>query len=261
MKRYIKLYSSFLKICAIREMESRGNFIVGSFVIVWFPLFPLLFIGAIFQQTSTLSGWNFYDYLVLTGTFQIISGLVFAMFFQNIFRFPEYVRKGELDFFLLKPVNSQFMLSTRYVSFQELAQCIPGLVLLITGLLNRPEAVEWWRWPLYFFFMVCGVIVSYSIWFISIVPCVWLVKLDTPELFFGFFEMARYHPNMFSGIVKIILLYIVPLGVVAAAPADMLLNRLDPWLAGWSCLAAVMLLFISNRFWHFASTRYSGASS
>lgn len=261
MWRYVKLYGSFIRVCAIREMEARGSFFVGLIVVLCFPFFPLMLISAIYGRITSLGGWTVNEYLVLVGTFQIIAAFVFTMFFKNIFGMPEYIRKGELDFFLLKPANSQFMLTTRYLQFTELSQGLMGIALVLVGIANLNVSVDWWRWPLYLVLLVCGVIIAYSLWFIMVIPCIWWIRSDMQELFFGIFELGRYHPNMFSGITKGLLVFVVPIGVMASTPADLLLNRLS-WEAGlWAIVIAATLLFISNRFWRFAQTRYYGASS
>ena len=261
MLRHLKLYVAFVRICAMREMESRGSFVVGCLVIFAFPIFPLLFMSAIFGQSANFKGWTFNEYLVLAGTFQCVSGIVFAMFSKNIFGITEYVRKGELDFFLLKPVNSQFMLTTRYFSFNELSQIVPGVIMVWIGLANSHLNPDWWRWLLYPFFVGCGVVIAYSVWFMIALPTIWWVKLEAPEMFFGLFDVARYHPTMFGGVVRSLLLFVVPLGVIASTPADLLLGRLGWGAAAWAIALAVILLFLSNRFWHFAQSHYYGASS
>ncbi len=261
MLRYLKLYTAFLRTCLMREMESRYSFIVGCIVILFFPILPLLLVGAIYSQVSSLGGWTLYQYMVLLGTFHIINGLIFTLFFNNMFEIPEMVRKGQMDFFLLKPVNSQFMLSMRSVAFREFAQVIPGIVMLVYGLLNLSVTIEWWQWLGYLLFIASGTVVAYAIWFISVLPVIWWVKMDSPELFLTIFDVARYHPNMFNGGLKFALTYILPVGIAVAAPADLLLGRLGWEAAIGSLLAAAVLLFISNRFWRFAQTRYYGASS
>lgn len=261
MWRYIRLYSSFLRICAIREMEARGSFVVGSLLILLSSFFPLLFVGAIYSQVKSLGGWTFYEYLLLVGTFQIMTGIIFGLFAQNMFGMPDYVRKGELDFFLLKPVNSQFMLTTRYIRFNEMAAILLGVLLIAIGVANLQLEIEWWRWLLYPFFVACGTLICYAIWFIMVTPTVWIIRLETQELFIGIFDLGRYHPNMFNGLIKTILIYILPIGIVVATPSDLLLNRLGWQEAGWTLIVAAFLLFVSSRFWRFAQTRYYGASS
>lgn len=261
MKRYLKLYLSFMRICAVREMESRGNFIMGIVVIFCFPWFPLLFAGAIYGRTSALGGWTYNEYLVLLGTFQIISSLIFTLFLRNIMGMPENVRKGELDFFLLKPVNSQFMISLRYLAYTEIAQALPGTVLVTIGLLNLNTPFDLWRLPLYLLFVLVSVVIGYSVWFMLVTPCVWTVRLESQEIFFGVLEAGRYHPSMFGGVVRVVLVTVVPVGVMSATPADLLLNRLTWEAAAWAIFLAGGLLFASSRLWRFAQTRYYGASS
>jgi ABC-2 type transport system permease protein len=261
MKRYLRLYLSFMRICAMRELESRGSFVVGFLVVIAFPWFPLLFAGAIYGQTGSLGGWTFHQYLVLLGTFQIISALIFMFFLRNIMNLPEYVRKGELDFFLLKPVNSQFLISTRYLAFNEVAQALPGTALVVYGLVNLGTPVDLWRLPIYLFFVGTAVIIGYSFWFLLVTPCIWTVRLESHEIFFAVLEVGRFHPSMFGGVVRVLLLTILPVGVMAATPADMLLNRLSWEAALWALGLSAGLLWLSHRFWKFAQTRYYGASS
>lgn len=259
--RYIRLYSCFFRNCLVREMEARGSFVAGCILIMFTFIFPLLFIGAIYSQVPTLGGWTFYQYLVLVGTFQITSGLLFGIFAQNIFGMQDYVRKGELDFFLLKPVNSQFMLTTRYVRFNELPAALPGIVMLIVGIINAHLQIAWWQWLLYPIFIACGLIICYALWFITVIPVIWVVRLETADLFSSFFDISRYHPSMFSGIIKSVLVYVLPIGIVVSTPADVITNRITLGEACWAVLVAAILLFISNIFWKFAQNHYYGASS
>ncbi|NWJ46806.1 MAG: ABC-2 family transporter protein [Chloroflexi bacterium] len=261
IKRYVKLYSSFVRINLMREMEARGNFVASCLVILCFPMFSLIFVGAIFSQTKNLNGWSVNQYLVLVGSYMVVSSLVFTLFFKNVFELPEYIRKGQLDFILLKPINNQFFVSTRMVSFGEMMQGIPGIVLIFVGISGGNLSVDWWRWLLYPVFVLCGVIIAYSTWFIMTIPCIWWVKMDFAEFFFNLFDLGRYHPDMFGGFAKTILTFVIPFGVVAATPADLLLNRLGWESALWALVLAGGLLFISHRFWKFAQTRYFGASS
>lgn len=261
MKRYLKLFIAFARNCLLREMESRGNFFAECLVLLLFPFLPLLFVGAIFSQVADLGGWSFNEYLVLVGTFSIINALVFTLFFRNIFEFPERVRKGELDFYLLKPMNSQFMLSLRYVNFPDLSPLLPGIVLVFIGLSNLTVKVEWWQWLLYPVFITCGVIIAYSIWFITTLPSIWTVRLDVHEIFFTVFEIGRYAPSMFKGVLQFVLTYLLPFGIIASTPANLLINRLTWESAGWLMLCAALLLWLSSLCWKFAQTRYYGASS
>ncbi len=261
MRRYFKLYGAFLRICAVREMEARGNFFVGSFLLGAFSLLPLLFIGAIYRQTPSLGGWSLYQYLTLVGTFQIMNSLLYGLFARNMFDLMEQIRKGGLDFFLLKPVNNQFLLSTRFVLFNELPGVIPGIFLVGLSIVNLHLIVDWWRWPLYLIFMVSGMVIAYSIWFMTVIPSIWLIKLDAPEVFVGIFDISRYHPSMFGGYLRVILVYLFPIGIVVSTPADIIMGRLDWTSAVWALLASAITLYISNRFWRFALLYYHGASS
>ena len=55
------------------------------------------------------TGWTIYPYFVFLATGQFVSSLVEAFFMPNTEEFSELVRTGDLDFALLKPIDTQFL--------------------------------------------------------------------------------------------------------------------------------------------------------
>jgi ABC-2 type transport system permease protein len=118
--RYARAYRAFLRNCLARELEFRGHFLsltVSNCVWAVLWLAPATFI---FGNVRSVAGWDLDRMILLTGTFQLVLSLTNFLFYANMLRLSELVNKGELDFVLIKPMSSQFLVSTRYVTFNEL---------------------------------------------------------------------------------------------------------------------------------------------
>jgi ABC-2 type transport system permease protein len=118
--RYARAYRAFLRNCLARALEFRGHFL---FLTVSNCLWAVLWLALatfIFGNVRSVAGWDLDRMILLTGTFQLVLSLTNFLFYANMLRLSELVNKGELDFVLIKPMSSQFLVSTRYVTFNEL---------------------------------------------------------------------------------------------------------------------------------------------
>ncbi|PJA21193.1 hypothetical protein COX59_04740 [Candidatus Beckwithbacteria bacterium CG_4_10_14_0_2_um_filter_47_25] len=117
MKRYFKLYLSFIKNCLIREMEFRSNFIWHNLVsLIWAVVVMLVFFF-IYQQVNTVNGWTMEAVLLLTAVYFLVDRIFDSFFEINFDNFVPLVNTGQLDLILIKPASSQFFVSLRHFSF------------------------------------------------------------------------------------------------------------------------------------------------
>ena len=85
------------------------------------------FFFLIYQYTPSIglgNGWSKYQFFVFIATMQIINSLVQAFFIPNTEEFSELVRTGSLDFALLKPIDTQFLVSLAKMEWSELANFV-----------------------------------------------------------------------------------------------------------------------------------------
>lgn len=115
VKRYVKLYFCFLRNCLVREMEFRANFIIGMIGNLIQLAFTLIFFGVVYYNVKTIAGWNVFETMFLLATNHLINSLYSALLGGNVTAISSHVETGSLDFILTKPVNHQFLVSTRHI--------------------------------------------------------------------------------------------------------------------------------------------------
>src|SRR5437762_9562900 len=115
LKRYLTIYSALWKNSITRETMFRGNFLLWIIVeMLWFGL-QLSFISVLYLHTDQIGTWTKWQVVMLIGASHFIQQTFQAFFLINCTNLSELVRTGKLDFLLLLPVNTRFVVSLRQV--------------------------------------------------------------------------------------------------------------------------------------------------
>ena len=262
MKRYLRLYLNFFRNCLVREMEFRFNLAVWT--IMDFVFLGMAFISAelVFGQVQTVAGWSKNEVLLLVFTAALFNDFTWTFMFQSFNYFSDLIRRGNLDFALLKPVNPRFLVSTRYVEFDHYLR-MPFLLYLIIKTLNAlqitPSLSSWLAYLLLFFL---GLFTFYNFFFIIITLNFWFTKIfNLVDFFEEVVGVARYPIYVFKKTGRIIFGYLIPTIFIATFPVEVLMGKKGIETVLFSFLFGVALFLFSQWFWNFALKRYSSASS
>src|SRR6202453_1059258 len=131
ISRYLGIYAALLRNSKTREMSFKGNFILWIIVeLLWFGL-QLSFVSVVFSQTQKIGTWSAWEVVLLTGASNFIQQIYQAFFLVNCTNLSELVRTGKMDFLLLLPVNTRFLVSLRVVDLGAFVNAAFGLGVLI----------------------------------------------------------------------------------------------------------------------------------
>src|SRR5882672_8082988 len=115
LKRYASIYVALWKNSVTRETMFKGNFLLWIVVeLCWFAL-QLAFIGVLYLHTDSIGSWTKWQVVLLVGASHFIQQIYQAFFLVNCINLSELVRSGKLDFLLMLPVNTRFVVSLRQV--------------------------------------------------------------------------------------------------------------------------------------------------
>src|SRR5919201_6305950 len=125
MWRYVRAYGAFVRNCAVREMEFRGDLVLFSLSNVFSSAMLVLMMTFLFARTREIAGWTAERVVLVTGTQLLVTSILDMLFQKNMAMLSRYINRGELDLVLVKPLNSQFLVSLRYLDFSQL----PGIAV------------------------------------------------------------------------------------------------------------------------------------
>ncbi len=260
MGRYLKVIRLFWSAAIAAEMEYRVNFIIATLSSVG-NLAGSLFSLFLFYRTGyTFSDWKWEAALIVVGIYTLLQGFAETFLSPNLNRIVRHVQEGTLDFILLKPIRSQFWLSSHTVSPWGVSDLIFGTIMIIYAgtLLELGISDYLVSIPALFF----GLVILYSLWFMLGATSIWFVKIyNVTEVLRGLLEAGRFPMVAYPAAFRIFFTFVVPVAFLTTIPAEAMLGRTQiSWVIGAGILALV-LFFVSSRFWRFALRYYTSASS
>lgn len=262
-KRYASIYAALWKNSVAREMSFKGNFILWIIVeLLWFGL-QLSFVSVVFSQTDSVGTWSKWEMVMLVGASNFIQQIFQAFFLTNCTNLSELVRTGKMDFLLLLPVNTRFVVSLRVVDLGAFVNAAFGLCVLIYAAQKagvQPSLVAVIGFGV---LGLVGIMIHYSLMFILATISFWTVRAQGIVWgYYNLFNIARLPDEAFRGVFKAVFTFVLPVLLVSNVPVRVLADKItSPW--SWLTLLAVGAVWagISEWFWRWSVRRYTSASS
>ncbi len=281
ISKYIAVFLAFARNSLIRDMTFRGNFFLDCVSSLSWLLMNLGFYLLVFYHVRSIgvsTGWGVYEFYVFLATTWIINSIVQAFLMPNAQEFSELIRTGGLDYILLKPMDTQFLISFRKVDWASLSNLVMGIIILLYGLSHLQARTDPpWAWHpgtigLYLVYVVCGVCLFYSLIVCLAATSIWLGRNQSLyDFWFYITNFARYPMEIYQSGWGLPLWYvftfIIPILVIVNVPARLLAQPVVPkqgweWgLAAFAFAATIASLIISRWVFQRALRSYASASS
>ena len=263
LRRYGTIYAALWRNSVIREMGFKLNFCLWIVVeLLWFAL-QLCFMSVVYQHTDHIGDWTKWEVVLLIGVSHFIQQVFQAFFLTSITEFSEYVRSGKLDFMLLLPVNTRFIMSVRKVdlgSFVNAGCAVAVMIYALKQLAIWPSLAQLAGFLL---LAAAGVLIHYSFMFTLASASFWTVRAQ--GIVFGYyslFNIARMPDAAVRGVFKVVFTFVVPMLLVANVPARLLVNKLASPLSILLVLGLCALCqVLAELAWRFSLRHYTSASS
>jgi ABC-2 type transport system permease protein len=244
-------------------MQYRVDFLVqGGLALFWtsWSLVPLL---VVFGNREGVAGWSFEEALVVIGWFMVMKGVLEGAVNPSLASVVEHIRKGTLDFVLLKPADAQFLVSTQKFQPWRVVDALAGLVVFVVAFRRLG------RWPepahvvAAVLLLACAALILYSLWILVISAAFFVVKVDNLSfLFVSIFDAARWPADVFTGLLRFVFTWVVPLAIMTTFPARALLGKdFGPADGAAALLGALLFAAFSRLVWLRSIGRYTSASS
>jgi ABC-2 type transport system permease protein len=275
---YRKVFLTFARNSLVRDMTFRSNFIIDAVTSLAWMGMNLGFYILVYEYTPTIGtgsegtgdpGWGQYQFFVFLATTVLVNSVVQAFFMPNADEFGELIRTGNLDFALLKPVDTQFLVSLQKIEWSALSNFIFGGGLLIYSLFHLgywPSPLQFVLYPLY---VACGIAILYSLMIVLASLSVWLGRNQSLyDFWFYVTNFSRYPMEIYEGPIgtplRQFFTFLIPVLIVVNVPARLLAKPFEAqyWpLAVFALLATVGSLVGSRLVFQRALASYRSASS
>lgn len=258
----LKLLTTFLRVNIQQELAYRADTLINILLSLMWLGWELLGLSIIFSNTATLGGWSLGELIALLGVWRLVNTLMAGLIWPNTERFNTSVRDGSLDYTLLQPVSSQFLVSFSRIVIWRAWDIGLAAVLIVAGINMNSSSVAPLNVASFLALAFSGALIIYSLWIVLIACTFWFVKFDNNvTILQALMDAGRYPATVYPVWLRLIITFVVPIAVATTVPLQALRGDLRWWQVLLFLGVGGLSLLISARVWKAGVRRYSGASS
>ncbi len=261
MTRYLRLLGIQLRASALLAAQYRWDFVVDGVISLFWAFTAIVPLFVVYGARRTgIPGWSFGEALVVTGWFILLQGILDGAINPGLAQVVDHIRKGTLDFVLLKPADAQFLVSTSKFALWRIFSVVSAFVIF--GLAFRelgrlPAAVGVLE---SLALLVAATVLLYSLWILIVSAAFFVVKVDNlTYLFSSIFDAARWPSSVFRGALRTVFTFVIPLAVMTTFPAEALLGRLERSTLLGAMVGALVFASLARLVWIKSIGHYSSA--
>jgi len=260
--RSLKLLSAFLKVNIQMAVAYRADAIVNILLNIMWLGWELLTLSIIFSNTETIGGWGFGELIALLGVFRLVNSMMFALIWPNTEKFNQSIRDGSMDYTILQPVNSMFLVTFSRITIWRIWDLALAAALIVIGVNLSGDLVTPLHILTFILLALSGVIVIYSLWIVLISLTFWFTKFDNNvTLLHALLDAGRYPATVYPVWLQIIVTFLIPVAVATTVPLQALRGDLEGWQIVMFFAIGIASFIVAAQVWKAGLKRYSGASS
>lgn len=262
MARYLRLLVVQLRTSVLLSLQYRWDFFLEGFLEAFWTTTALLPLLVVYHDRDTVAGWSLPEALLVLGWFAFLQGVLEGAINPSVTQVVEHVRKGTLDFVLIKPADAQFLVSTARFQPWKATNVFVALGIFVYAFRRMHRVPTPSSIALALVLLLAACTILYALWIMTVSAAFVVVRVDNlTYLFSSIFDAARWPASVFRGLVRVLFTWVIPLAFMTTYPAQALLGQLA-WTQALVAIAfAAGFLLVSRAIWQRAIGRYTSASS
>ena len=258
MKLYRKIYAAFIKMDIKRIKMYPIDFLLGNMGFFLETISTLFVLYIIVSTTGILGEFSGYQVLFFYAFLMLVNA-VWEIFFVTVLEVPYLIQTGELDIFLVRPLNVLFQFVIFQLDEESVLEALVALLLLIVSICQLPTL-----WTLTFFvklvlFIVSSILVKYAVYLLLSCTAFWWVSNDgLKSIFWEVSQLGNYPLSIYPTWLKT-LLVAIPFGFIGYFPVrELLLHTKQLSLETLMNVSSgpVLLILIYHIFWKNGLKKY-----
>jgi len=260
--RYIRLFVYFVAFSFSKGFEFRFDFYMRILMDVLYYAVAIGFFKIVLMHTPNLGGWSEPQMMIFVSAYCMVDALNMTLFSNNMWMFPILVNRGDLDYYLIRPVSSLFFISLRDFAANSFVNLIITGGMVTWAVARYPEPISVWKVSVFLILVLNGTLIFYCL---NIMANMLVFFTQSAEGFghmvWTMMKFGERPDRIYTGFLRRLVTFVLPFALIASFPTRLVVEEFD-WhillhiLGVTSGLVAVTLLL-----WSRALRSYSSASS
>jgi len=259
IKKYFKVWWLLTKNSFMSALSNRlGSFFFLLGKLIRFFIY-MLFIVFLLKGTNSLAGYNLNQTMFFYLTFNLVD-IISQFLFREVYRFRPQIIEGSFDLVLSKPINALFKSLLGGADLLDLFTIPPLIIALI--FVSRGLNPSIFSVVLYILLIFNSLIIAASFHIFVLGLGIVTLEIDhTVMIYRDLANLGRFPIDIYKEPLKGVITFIIPIGTMMTLPAKTFMNLVSFNVVIMSFVVGGLFLFLSIKFWNFALTKYSSASS
>ena len=258
----LKLLSAFLKVNIQMALAYRADTVVNILLNLMWLGWELLSLNIIFSNTTTLGGWGLGELIALLGVFRLVNTLMIALIWPNTEKFNQSIRDGSMDYTILQPVNSMFLVTFSRITVWRIWDLVLAVILIVVGVNMAGDITTPLNILTFILLAITGTLIIYSLWIVLIALTFWFTKFDNNvTILQALLDAGRYPSTVYPVWLRVIVTFVIPIAVATTIPLQALRGELEPSRILLFIGVSIISFWVATKVWKLGLKRYSGASS
>lgn len=263
LRRSARVWRGCLSLAIVREAQFRSHFITSIVVGLVQIVLGLVPIFVLYDHAATVRGWSQADMIVVLGMHQAMMGMHGVFISNNMWSMTNNVSKGMLDQMLIRPIDAQFYVATRWIRPEQVFVVVSGAAVVTMGLASGrgipgPESMA----QGIILFLAGFVLITCFAMALGYLAF-WMESIQALTFMFRneIMDAGRFPVGFFPFAMRVALTFAIPLGFATTFPAEAITHGISWWVVIGAVAFAALAVAALRRFWIIAVRRYSSASS
>lgn len=238
------------------------DMVIGIFSNLLVQTSSIIFLWTIFANVKTFANWLFNEMLLIYGVFAVCRGLN-NIFFDNLWIVgKEFIRRGTFDVLLVRPANELFQMIGPKIQFDGFGTLILGITCLVKAINQLGLSVGLFDVLIFSYILICGTLIIAAVNLIFTVSSFWVIRSNNIIwMVYSFADFAQYPIDIFGGIIKALLTFILPYGFVSFYPMCVMLGKLPLNYLLYELLVVLVIVLIALKLWKFGLKKYESTGN
>ena len=262
--RYAKLYLSYAKCSLIGKLTYKANVLIGIVAFLFTQITALLTLYLLVSVVPSVDGYTIYDIGLLFGITNMAIGIDHLVSDRLWTVAYSEVANGKMDHLFLRPVPVLFQVFASEIQLEAFGELITATALIIFCGSRVSVDITFMGVLLIVVGIICASIIITSFKMMGAALAFLFYKAGPILQFvYNFSTYSKYPLSIFPKFIRIILLFIIPLGVCIYLPFDNLFNsNFNPFVL------LILMLFSTGLFltvailiWNICCKRYESTGT
>lgn len=262
--RYVRLIGVFMRVSFQNDLAYPANWWISLLHSLLNLATGVLGMAVLFGQVDSLRGWDFASALALVGVYLTVGALrelFIGPGLESLAGMGQEILTGSFDFSLLRPVNTQFLVTFRTWRLLSLVDLALGIGVIAVAVARAPVPPSAANLLAFFVALILSVLALYAV-----LLALTAIVFRSPALlltwvFDAVFQLARYPAGIYPGWLRFALTWIIPVALMTTIPAQALTGQASAGLLLGAAAFTTALLAAASWLFQRGMRFYSSASS